>query len=128
MQHIFKLCRIYHLVVNLLVQLVLGLPLELVHRWWRVLIVYMAGVVAGSLGTSVTSPYTLLAGASGGVYALLLAHIATIILVRTFDHYTYLLYKLKQISLSISELITNKLLRRRWRLSLNAVGELGFSL
>jgi hypothetical protein len=89
MQHIFKFCRVNHLVVNLLVQVLLGLPLELVHRWWRVLIVYMAGVVAGSLGTSVCSPYTLLAGASGGVYALLLAHIATIILVRTFDHYTF---------------------------------------
>jgi rhomboid-related protein 1/2/3 len=48
------------------------------------MLVYVAGVVAGSLGTSVTDPYTRLAGASGGVYAVLLAHIATIIMVRRF--------------------------------------------
>jgi membrane associated rhomboid family serine protease len=82
-----KICyRVVHLVVNLLVQLLLGVPLEMVHRWWRVLIVYIAGVVAGSLGTSVTDPYVFLAGASGGVYAILLAHIATIIMVRMFPH------------------------------------------
>jgi rhomboid-related protein 1/2/3 len=77
---------VIHLVVNLLVQLLLGVPLEMVHRWWRVLIVYIAGVLAGSLGTSITDPYTRLAGASGGVYAILLAHIATIIMVRMFPH------------------------------------------
>jgi Rhomboid family. len=75
-----------HLVVNLLVQLLLGVPLEMVHHWWRVLIVYIAGVVAGSLGTSLTDPFVRLAGASGGVYAVLLAHIATIIMVRMFPH------------------------------------------
>jgi rhomboid-related protein 1/2/3 len=78
---------VFHLVVNLLVQILLGIPLEMVHHWWRVLIIYMAGVVAGSLGTSVTDPYTRLAGASGGVYAVLMAHIATIILVRRFHYY-----------------------------------------
>jgi rhomboid-related protein 1/2/3 len=82
-----KICyRVIHLVVNLLVQLLLGIPLEMVHHWWRVLIVYIAGVVAGSLATSVTDPYTRLAGASGGVYAVLLAHIATIVMVRMFLH------------------------------------------
>lgn len=82
-----KMCyRVIHLVVNLLVQLLLGVPLEMVHRWWRVLIIYFAGVLAGSLGTSITDPYVRLAGASGGVYAILLAHIATIIMVRMFLH------------------------------------------
>jgi rhomboid-related protein 1/2/3 len=85
----FKFCRVVHLVVNLLVQLMLGLPLVMVQRWWRVLIVYIAGVVAGSLGTSVFVPYTRLAGASGGVYAILLAHIASIIMVGTFHRYTF---------------------------------------
>lgn len=62
-------------------QVVLGIPLEMVHSWWRVLIIYVAGVVAGSLGTSVADPTVYLAGASGGVYALLLAHLASIMLV-----------------------------------------------
>ncbi|CAG0884800.1 unnamed protein product [Darwinula stevensoni] len=69
-----------HLLVNLMVQLVLGIPLEMVHKWWRVSIVYMCGVFAGSLGTSVTDPYVFLAGASAGVYALLLAHLASLII------------------------------------------------
>lgn len=68
----------FHLVMNLLVQLLLGVPLEMVHKWWRVLIVYFAGVLAGSLGTSITDPTVKLAGASGGVYSLITAHISTI--------------------------------------------------
>ncbi|XP_026740285.1 rhomboid-related protein 2 isoform X1 [Trichoplusia ni] len=71
---------VVHLLVNLLVQLFLGVPLEMVHRWWRVTLVYLAGVVAGSLATSLTDPKVYLAGASGGVYALIAAHVATIIM------------------------------------------------
>jgi len=70
-----------HLVGNVAMQLFLGILLEMVHRWWRVLIVYFAGVIAGSLATSLTDPYVFLAGASGGVYALITAHLATVILV-----------------------------------------------
>ncbi len=29
----------FHIVFNVLVQLVLGLPLEMVHRWWRIMLV-----------------------------------------------------------------------------------------
>lgn len=76
----FIFYRIFHLVVNLLVQIMLGIPLEMVHKWWRVLLIYIAGVVAGSLGTSVSDPTVYLAGASGGVYALITAHVATIIM------------------------------------------------
>lgn len=71
---------IWHLVTNLLVQIFLGFFLELVHCWWRVAIVYMAGVVAGSVGMSLVTPNVYLAGASGGVYALITAHLATIIM------------------------------------------------
>lgn len=69
-----------HIVMNLLVQIFLGVALELVHCWWRVALVYLAGVLAGSMGTSIFSPRVFLAGASGGVYALITAHIATIIM------------------------------------------------
>ncbi|XP_055599116.1 protein rhomboid-like isoform X2 [Uranotaenia lowii] len=69
-----------HIVMNLLVQIFLGVALELVHCWWRVALVYLAGVLAGSMGTSIFSPKVFLAGASGGVYALITAHIATIIM------------------------------------------------
>lgn len=77
----FNKSRYFHLAVNLLVQILLGTPLEMVHRWWRVLWIYLAGVIAGSLGTSIFDPTVRLAGASGGVYSLITAHIATIIMV-----------------------------------------------
>lgn len=73
--------RVFHLLVNLAVQILLGIPLEMVHKWWRVLLVYFAGVLAGSLATSITDPDVRLAGASGGVYSLITAHVASIIMV-----------------------------------------------
>ncbi|XP_050311400.1 rhomboid-related protein 2-like [Anthonomus grandis grandis] len=69
-----------HIVVNLAFQLLLGIPLEMVHKWWRVSLLYFLGVIAGSLATSVADPWVRLAGASGGVYSLLTAHIATIVM------------------------------------------------
>ncbi|XP_077256193.1 rhomboid-4 isoform X4 [Temnothorax americanus] len=78
--YMFVHVGVFHLIVNLLVQIMLGIPLEMVHKWWRVLIIYIAGVLAGSLGTSVSDPTVYLAGASGGVYALITAHVATIIM------------------------------------------------
>ncbi|KAH3751860.1 hypothetical protein DPMN_186439, partial [Dreissena polymorpha] len=73
-------CTSYmHLVGNLIFQLLLGLPLEMVHKWWRVLIVYFVGVIAGSLAHSLTDHDIALAGASGGCYALIGAHLASVV-------------------------------------------------
>nr|CAD7406627.1 unnamed protein product [Timema poppensis] len=76
----FEIRSVFHLAVNLIVQIMLGIPLEMVHGWWRVVLVYLSGVVAGSLGTSISDPRVFLAGASGGVYALITAHVASIIM------------------------------------------------
>ncbi|XP_063926669.1 protein rhomboid-like [Zophobas morio] len=67
-----------HLIQNLVVQISLSNLLEKTHGWWRVLVIYLAGVVAGSLGTSITNPTRTLAGASGGAFSILTAHIAAI--------------------------------------------------
>ena len=40
----------FHIAFNLLIQLIIGIPLEMVHRWWRILLIYICGVAAGSLG------------------------------------------------------------------------------
>jgi hypothetical protein len=37
--------------------------------------------VAGSLGASISDPFGFLAGASGGVYALISAHVSSIVIV-----------------------------------------------
>lgn len=85
--YMFVHVGITHLMMNLIIQIFLGIALELVHHWWRVALVYLAGVLAGSMGTSLTSPRIFLAGASGGVYALITAHIATIIMVSCLNIY-----------------------------------------
>ncbi|KAL7076318.1 hypothetical protein ACQ4LE_004178 [Meloidogyne hapla] len=69
-----------HLLNNLLVQFLLGIPLELVHKFWRSACLYFIGVICGALLFFVFDRDIYLAGASGGVYALLSAHIANIII------------------------------------------------
>ncbi|KAK7074092.1 Rhomboid-related protein 2 [Halocaridina rubra] len=69
-----------HLITNLIVQTFLGIILEMVHGWWRVGVIYLAGVFFGSLAHSITSPKSYLAGASGGVYAIQYAHLGNMIM------------------------------------------------
>ncbi len=66
--------------INLLVQGLVGLPLETVHGSFRIAIIYFSGVIAGSVTASIFDPHVRLAGASGAAYALLSAHVANIIL------------------------------------------------
>ncbi|XP_076440786.1 rhomboid-related protein 3-like [Babylonia areolata] len=68
-----------HIVFNLIAQLIFGFPLEMVHGWWRTTIIYLTGVIAGSLAHSVVDPAVGLVGASGGGYAILGAHLAAVV-------------------------------------------------
>lgn len=95
---------VMHILMNLIIQIFLGIALELVHQWWRVALVYLAGVIAGSMGTSIVNPEISLAGASGGVYALITAHIATIIMVSLNDllqDFFFILFSFSFIQLAI---------------------------
>jgi len=69
-----------HITVNVVLQLVIGIPLEMVHGPLRILPIYLAGVLAGSFASSVFDPQVVLVGASGGVYALISAHLANVVL------------------------------------------------
>ncbi|XP_061469128.1 rhomboid-related protein 2-like [Rhineura floridana] len=62
---------IEHILGNLFLQLLLGIPLEMVHKGHRVGLVYISGVIGGSLASSICDPRQGLVGASGGVYALI---------------------------------------------------------
>jgi len=43
-------CASYgHIISNLVFQLLLGIPLEMVHKFWRVGLVYCLGVITGQL-------------------------------------------------------------------------------
>ena len=89
------------LLVNLFVQLAVGLPLEVVHGSFRIGLIYGCGVLFGALTrqlqlggndykkildflafffSTIFDPYVRLAGASGPAYAMLSAHLANVIL------------------------------------------------
>ena len=70
-----------HLGGNILVQLLLGIPLEFMHGSWRIVVVYLAGVLSGSV-CHVNFDINGLGGSSGGVYAMMTAHIASVLMVR----------------------------------------------
>ena len=69
-----------HLLVNISMQILLGIPLELVHGFCRIFFIYFAGVLSGSVAASIFDSSVLLAGCGGGVYALLSAHLANVLL------------------------------------------------
>ncbi|KAE9555211.1 hypothetical protein FO519_001561 [Halicephalobus sp. NKZ332] len=69
-----------HLVSNLVMQLILGISLELVHKGLRIGSLFLLGAFTGALLFWVFDPHVYLAGASGGVYALLTAHLADVLL------------------------------------------------
>ena len=82
--YMFVHIGISHFVFNMIMQIVVGVFLEMEQEGWKgsikTGIVYFSGVIAGSLGQSLTEPGIYIAGASGGVYALIAAHLATVIL------------------------------------------------
>ena len=71
----------FHLICNVMVQLLLGIPLEFMHGSWRVMIVYLAGVLSGSV-CHLNFEASWLGGASAGDYAIMTAHISSVLMVR----------------------------------------------
>eukprot|EP00049_Salpingoeca_infusionum_P016672 m.342869 g.342869 ORF g.342869 m.342869 type:complete len:388 (+) comp16127_c4_seq1:68-1231(+) len=65
-----------HITFNCLLQVIVGVPLEMVHGPFRMLGLYLMGAIAGSLASSVVNPTTNLVGASAAVYAIVGAHVA----------------------------------------------------
>ena len=63
--------NIQHIASNLVMLVILTAPLEMVHGSWRVMILYVIGAFAGSLGSSVFDPSANVVGASGACYMYL---------------------------------------------------------
>ena len=70
----------------LMVQLCLGLLMEMVHGGIRIGLIYLTGVFAGSFASFVFNPQINLLGGSGGCYSLIGAHLATLLLNWNEDH------------------------------------------
>lgn len=68
----------WHIAFNLIIQLLVGVPLEIVHGFNPIFIIYTGGVISGALANSVADPDTYLAGASSGCYALIAAHLSNL--------------------------------------------------
>lgn len=79
LSYMFLHTDLLHIVLNIFNQLLLGVTLNYVNPWYRVLLVYFSGGLFATLLTAMHFPRYNLLGASGGVYALLSA-----ILFRTF--------------------------------------------
>ncbi|XP_048054391.1 rhomboid-related protein 3 [Megalobrama amblycephala] len=89
LSYIFMHAGIEHLGLNMAMQLLVGVPLEMVHGALRIGLVYVCGVLAGSLAVSVTDMTAPVVGSSGGVYALVSAHLANVVMVIGKSLYSY---------------------------------------
>lgn len=69
-----------HIISNMVIFMLVCPLLELAHDSLRPALVYIVGVILGSLLAGIWSPDSYLVGASGGCYAVVLAHIANIIM------------------------------------------------
>ncbi|KAJ8611394.1 hypothetical protein CTAYLR_006486 [Chrysophaeum taylorii] len=69
-----------HITFNAIVQLLIGTPLELVHGFYRVGLIYELSVVMGALYVVFLLPEDVVVGASGGVYSLFGVHLGHTIL------------------------------------------------
>lgn len=77
-------CSFEHLGVNLLIQILIGSLSEMVFKWWGCLLIYLCGVFAGSVTTSIVYSQIGLEGASAGISSLLTAYIGFKIMVLIF--------------------------------------------
>uniref|UniRef100_A0A914ENP7 EF-hand domain-containing protein n=1 Tax=Acrobeloides nanus TaxID=290746 RepID=A0A914ENP7_9BILA len=74
---VFLHANIMHLIGNLSIQILLGIPLELVHKAKRIAPIYFLGALLGHFMFLASKPDTTWAvGASGAVFALVGAHVA----------------------------------------------------
>uniref|UniRef100_A0A1A9WZK3 Rhomboid-like protein n=1 Tax=Glossina brevipalpis TaxID=37001 RepID=A0A1A9WZK3_9MUSC len=78
---------LFHLTMNICLQLLIGMRLEIEQGHLKVAIIYMMGVISGSLATLYFLPQLSLMGASAGVYAMLTSHIPH--LIKNFHYLTY---------------------------------------
>lgn len=70
-----------HLIINVILQLVISFPLETEVGHLGIMLVYIGGVLSGSLAASVTTDVSLMVGASSGIYSLLMSHVPHICMV-----------------------------------------------
>jgi len=76
----FTHAGVTHLIVNVIFQLLFGALMETVQGPVRIATLYTFGVVVGGAFSMLVSPNSMLVGASGGVYTIIIAFLANTIL------------------------------------------------
>jgi rhomboid-related protein 1/2/3 len=71
---------VLYLGFNLACQLAIGVPVEMVHGTGRTLLIFVSGVFAGSVLSTVFDSAVSLSGASAGVFSLVFAQLAVIVI------------------------------------------------
>jgi len=71
---------ISHAGMNILLNIIMGLPLEGLHGWWRLAIMFNFGVFGGAMCFYISDAHSVVVGCSGGCYALLGIHFADLIM------------------------------------------------
>lgn len=69
-----------HVGMNCLLLVMMGVPLEGLHGWWRVGLMFNAGVFGGAMNYFLTDAHSFVVGCSGGCYALIGIHFADLII------------------------------------------------
>jgi len=69
-----------HVCMNVFLNFMLGIPLEGMHGWWRLALMFNVGVFGGACCYMWADAHTAVVGCSGGCYALIGIHIADIIM------------------------------------------------
>eukprot|EP00928_Gymnodinium_smaydae_P053906 TRINITY_DN37797_c0_g1_i1.p1 TRINITY_DN37797_c0_g1~~TRINITY_DN37797_c0_g1_i1.p1 ORF type:complete len:462 (-),score=88.57 TRINITY_DN37797_c0_g1_i1:113-1498(-) len=71
---------ITHIGMNTLLNVILGFPLEAMHGWWRMAVMFNVGVVGGACAYFVADSHNSVVGCSGGCYSLIGIHVADLIM------------------------------------------------
>jgi len=69
-----------HLLVNILLNIIFGIPLEGVHGTKRMILMYNIGVLGGACANFVFDAHATVVGMSGGCYTLMGMHVADLIM------------------------------------------------
>lgn len=67
-----------HVLFNVILQIIFGVPLEVVHGTLITGLIYVIGVAVGGLTSAVLRPYDAVVGASGGIYAFMGCNVANL--------------------------------------------------
>jgi len=69
-----------HVLMNVFLNVMLGIPLEGVHGHWRLALMFNAGVIGGAFANFWMDGHVAVVGCSGGCYALIGIHVADLIM------------------------------------------------